>query len=49
MVLNLKIEILKVFSLEFNFTSEKKKKEIGNVQESSGDKSAVDHKPSSSK
>lgn len=46
MVLSLKIEILKVFSLEFNFTSEKKKKEIANVQENSGDKPAVDHKPS---
>ena len=49
MVLNLKIEILKVFSLEFNFTSENKKKEIGNVQESSGNKPAVDHKPSCGK
>lgn len=34
MVLNLKIEILKVFSLEFNFTSENKKKEVKSVQES---------------
>ena len=48
MVLNLKIEILKVFSLEFNFTSENKKKEIGHVQETSA-KPAVDNKPSSGK
>ena len=42
MMLNLKIEILKIFSLELNFSSDKKRKEE-NAKESG------DPKPSASK
>lgn len=37
MTINLKIEILKVFVLEFSFSSDKDKKEEGNEEEHSVD------------
>lgn len=41
MNINLKIEILKVFSLEFNLSSEKEKRKEPSAKESSDSKSAA--------
>ncbi len=37
MTINLKIEIIKIFSLEFNISSDKNKKEEENVEENNSD------------
>lgn len=44
MTVNLKIEIIKIFSLEFNISSDKNKKEEENVEKDNGDDTAVESK-----